>query len=415
MRFSLDRSALSSIFGAERSPRAWNLLPMTLPYFSLPAAGWRRPLLVLALATLLAGCGKDAPKPGKATPEVTVLTLQNQTLALQQELPGRTIASQESDVRPQVDGVLVKRLFEQGQLVKAGQPLFQIEPALYQAALNEAQANLRTAEAAAVTARLRAQRMQALGKDQLAARQDVDDAIASGQQAAAAVQAAQAARDTASTRLGFATVTAPIAGRIGRALFTPGALVTSAQADPLARIQQVDPMNVDITQSSNEYLALRRAIAEGGVQANSAPVRLRLSDGTDYPLPGMLEFADIDVQQETGSITLRAQFPNPEGQLLPGMYVRAQVGQGTQQQALLVPQSAVDRSAKGEAQAWLVDKEGKARLRTFRTARAVGNQWLVLDGISAGEQVVVAGAQGLADGMPVRMKTAPVAAPAGKD
>uniref|UniRef100_UPI003CD03CFB efflux RND transporter periplasmic adaptor subunit n=1 Tax=Stenotrophomonas indicatrix TaxID=2045451 RepID=UPI003CD03CFB len=183
MRFSLDRSALSSIFGAERSPRAWNLLPMTLPYFSLPAAGWRRPLLVLALATLLAGCGKDAPKPGKATPEVTVLTVQNQTLALEQELPGRTIASQESDVRPQVDGVLVKRLFEQGQLVKAGQPLFQIEPALYQAALNEAQANLKTAEAAAVTARLRAQRMQALGKDQLAARQDVDDAIASGQQA----------------------------------------------------------------------------------------------------------------------------------------------------------------------------------------------------------------------------------------
>lgn len=393
---------------------------MTVPDPTTRVAAWRpsplcRSLLVLTLAGLLSACGKDPAKPASAAPEVTVLTLRSQPLALQQELPGRTIASQESDVRPQVDGVLVKRLFEQGEMVRAGQPLFQIEPALYQAALNEAQANLKTAEAAAVTARLRAQRLQALGKEQLAARQDIDDAVASAQQAAAAVQAAQAARDTASTRLGFATVTAPIGGRIGRALFTPGALVTSGQADPLARIQQVDPMNVDITQSSSEFLALRRAIADGGVQADTAPVRLRLSDGTDYALPGTLEFADIDVQQETGSLTLRAQFANPDGQLLPGMYVRAQVGQGTRQQALLVPQSAVDRSAKGEAQAWLVDKEGKARLRTFRTERAIGNQWLVLDGISAGEQVVVAGAQGLSDGMPVRLKPAPAAAAAGKD
>ena len=374
----------------------------------------RAALLVVAVASLLAGCGKDAPKAAPAAPEVGVLTLQTQPLALDQELPGRSIASQESDVRPQVDGVLVARLFEQGQMVRAGQPLFQIEPALYQAALNEAQANLKTAEASAVAARLRAQRLQALGKDQLAARQDVDDAVANGQQAAAAVQAAQAARDTARTRLSFATVTAPIAGRIGRALFTPGALVTSGQAEPLARIQQVDPMNVDITQSSNEYLALRRAIAAGGVQASTAPVRLQLSDGTDYALPGTLEFADIDVQQDTGSITLRAQFPNPDGQLLPGMYVRAQVGQGTRQQALLVPQAAVDRSPKGEAQAWVVDKDGKARQRTFSTARAVGNQWLVLDGLSAGERLVVAGRQGLADGMPVRVKPA-TAAVAGKD
>ncbi len=391
---------------------------MTPTYSSFPARArlspqaWRAPWLAFGMATLLVACGKDAPKAAPTAPEVSVLTLQAQPLALEQELPGRTVASQESEVRPQVDGVLVARLFEQGQMVRAGQPLFQIEPALYQAALNEAQANLKTAEATAVAARLRAQRLQALGKDQLAARQDVDDAIASGQQAAAAVQAAQAARDTARTRLGFATVTAPIAGRVGRALFTPGALVTSGQAEPLARIQQVDPMNVDITQSSNEYLALRRAIAEGGVQASTAPVRLRLSDGTDYPLPGTLEFADIDVEQATGSITLRAQFPNPDGQLLPGMYVRGQVGQGIRQQALLVPQAAVDRSPKGEAQAWVVDADGKARLRVFRTARAVGNQWLVLDGIASGERVVVAGAQGLADGMPVRVK--PAAAPAGK-
>ncbi|WP_285317081.1 efflux RND transporter periplasmic adaptor subunit [Stenotrophomonas maltophilia group sp. Smal35] len=390
-----------------------NLLHTPSPRHARPLRMRRPALLALVLLSLLSACGKDAPKPTGRLHEVEVLALQEKPLAMEQELPGRTIASQESDVRPQVDGVLVKRLFEEGESVHAGQPLFQIEPALYQAAVNQAQANLKTAEAAAVTARLRAQRMQALGGEQLAARQDVDDAIASGQQAAAAVQAAQASLDTARTRLGFATVTAPIAGRIGRALFTPGALVTSGQANPLARIQQVDPMNVDITQSSNEYLALRRAIADGGVQATTAAVRLRLSDGSEYPLPGTLEFADIDVQQETGSITLRARFPNPAGQLLPGMYVRAQVGQGTQQQALLVPQSAVDRSPKGEAQAWLVDKDGKARLRLFRTARAVGDQWLVLDGLAAGEQVVVAGAQGLADGMTVRVKPAP--APAGKD
>jgi membrane fusion protein (multidrug efflux system) len=373
----------------------------------------RAPLLAIAVAALLAACHNDAPKAEAAPPEVSVLALQTQPLALDQELPGRTVASQESEVRPQVDGVLVARLFEQGQMVRAGQPLFQIEPALYQAALNEAQANLRTAQAAAVTARLRAQRQQSLGKDQLVARQDVDDAVANGQQAEAAVQAAQAVRDTARTHLDFARVTAPIAGRIGRALFTPGALVTSGQAEPLARIQQVDPMNVDITQSSNVYLALRRAIADGGVQASTAPVRLRLSDGTDYPLQGTLEFADIDVQQDTGSITLRAQFPNPQGQLLPGMYVRAQVGQGTRRQALLVPQSAVDRSPKGDAQVWVVDKDGKARQRVFRTARAVGDQWLVLDGISVGERVVVAGAQGLSDGMAVRVK--PAAASVGKD
>jgi len=368
---------------------------------------------MLVVVTQLGACGNDAAKAPPAPPEVTVLTLQTRALALAQELPGRTVASQESDVRPQVAGVLLSRLFEQGEMVKAGQPLFQIEPTLYQASVNEAQANVRTAEATAVAARLRAERMQALGTQQLAARQDVDDAIATHHQAEAAVQAAQAVRDTARANLGFARVVAPISGRIGRALFTPGALVTSGQAEPLARIQQVDPMNVDITQSSNEYLALRRAIADGGVQATTAPVHLKLSDGTDYAVAGTLEFADIDVDQQTGSITLRAQFPNPDGQLLPGMYVRAQVGQGTRQQALLVPQAAVDRSPRGDAQAWVVDEQGRARQRTFTTARAVGDQWLVLDGIRSGERVVVGGAQGLADGMAVRVKAAP--APAGKD
>nr|HBK46015.1 efflux transporter periplasmic adaptor subunit [Xanthomonadaceae bacterium] len=326
----------------------------------------------LAAVLSLAGC-KETRQASEPKPlQVQVLVLEPEPVSLQTELAGRTSASEESDVRPQVGGVLLKRLFAEGQTVQAGQPLFQIEPALYQAAANEARANLASAEAARATARLQAERYQRLGESQLISRQDVDDAVAAYRQAVASADAGRAALDTARTHLRFATVTAPIAGRVGRALFTPGALVTSGQADPLARIQKLDPMNVDITQSGNDYLALRRAIAAGGVQASTAPVKLKLSDGSDYPLPGTLEFADIDVDPTTGSITLRAQFPNPDGQLLPGMYVRALVGQGTRQQALLVPQSAVDRTPRGDAQAWVVGKDDVARLREFTTVRAVG-------------------------------------------
>lgn len=369
-----------------------------------------RSLACAALTCLiLAACTREKAASTPAPRIVQVLTLQAQPLALQQELPGRTAASEESDVRPQVSGVLLKRLFEEGAVVRAGQPLFQIEPALYQAAANEAQANLRTAQATAVAEGLRAQRLQTLGKDQLTSRQEVDDALATAKQSAAAVDAAAAVVETARTNLRFAAVSAPIDGRIGRALFTPGALVTSGQAEPLAKIQRLDPMNVDITQSSNEFLALRRAVAEGGVQDSTTPVRLKLSDGSEYPLPGTLQFADLDVDPGTGSITLRATFPNPDGQLLPGMYVRAMVGQGTRQQALLVPQAVVDRSARGNALAWVVDAQDTVRQREFRTARAVGDQWLVLDGLQPGERVVTSGRQGLADGAKVTIGAAPAA------
>jgi len=360
---------------------------------------------------LLAACTREQATQPLPPRVVQVLTLQAQPLALQEELAGRTVASEESDVRPQVSGVLLKRLFEEGALVRAGQPLFQIEPALYEAAANEAEANLRTAKATAVAASLRAQRMQALGKDQLTSRQDVDDALATARQTAAAVDAAAAVVQTARTNLRFAAVAAPISGRIGRALFTPGALVTSGQAEPLARIQRLDPMNVDITQSSNEFLALRRAIAQGGVEATSAPVTLKLSDGSDYPLAGTLQFADLDVDPGTGSITLRATFPNPEGQLLPGMYVRATVGQGTRQQALLVPQAVVDRSPRGNALAWVVGADDTVRQREFSTLRAVGDQWLVKDGLKPGERIVVGGRQGLTDGAKVALGAQPAAAP----
>lgn len=373
-------------------------------------SAWAGLLVIAALA--LGGCQGKADAPARTTRQVRVITLAPQSVALETELAGRTVASEESEVRPQVGGVLRERLFTEGQTVKAGQPLFQIDPTLYQAASNEARANLATAEAALATARLQAQRYQQLGKTQLISQQEVDDAVATYKQAAAAADANRAALETARTNLRFATVTAPIDGRIGRALFTPGALVTSAQADPLARIQQLDPMNVDITQSSNEYLALRRAIAAGGVEASSAQVHLTLSDGTGYPVPGTLEFADIDVDQATGSITLRARFPNPEGELLPGMYVRARVGQGVRQQALLVPQAAVDRTPRGDAQVWVVGQDDVAHLRQFTTLRSVGNRWLVDKGLKAGERIVTGGGEGLRDGEKVVVSAAAPAAAA---
>ncbi len=359
---------------------------------------------LLFLLFVLAGCGGQAPAPAARAKAVAVLTLQPQRVPLSVELAGRTVASEESEVRPQVSGILVKRLFEEGAQVRAGQPLFQIEPTLYQAAANEARANLATADAALATAQLRAARYRELGKTRLAAQQDVDDAEASFKQAVAARDANRAALDTARTQLRFATVDAPISGRIGRARVTPGALVTASQTDAIAKIQRLDPMNVDITQSGSQFLALRRAIAAGGMQASTAQVRLKLSDGTAYPLPGTLEFADIDVEATTGSVTLRARFPNPDGELLPGLYVRALVGQGVREQALLVPQAAVDRTPRGEAQVWVVGADNIARQRQFTTLRAVGDQWLVADGLKPGERVVVEGAQGLSDGAAVTVR-----------
>jgi membrane fusion protein (multidrug efflux system) len=381
--------------------------PRCTPQRHLPLAA-----LLIGTAMLLGGCKASQQKPAQQPKQVQVLVLKAEPVSLDTELAGRTVASEESEVRPQVSGVLLKRLFTEGQTVKAGQPLFQIEPTLYQASANEAQANLATSQAALVTAKLQAERYQQLGKQQMISQQDVDDAVATYRQAAAQSDASRAALDTARTNLRFATVTAPITGRIGRAAVTPGALVTASQTEAIAKIQQLDPMNVDITQSGNQFLALRRAIASGGVQASATQVKLKLSDGSDYPVAGTLEFADIDVDETTGSITLRAQFPNPDGQLLPGMYVRALVGQGIRQQALLVPQIAVDRTPRGNAQAWVVGSDNVVHLREFTTLRAVGNRWLVADGLKAGDQIVVGGAQGLTDGAKVTVTAKPAAAPA---
>lgn len=361
----------------------------------------------MLLAGLLGAChGSDAQKAGGPR-QVAVVTVRAEPVTLTTELAGRAAASEESEVRPQVGGILQRRLFEEGSEIKAGQPLFQIEPTLYQASVREAQADLSHAEAALVTARLKAERYRSLGHGQLAAQQDIDDAGATYRQAAASRDAAAAALQTARTNLRFATVDAPIDGRIGRSRVTPGALVTAGQDDAIAKIQKLDPMNVDLSQSGSQYLALRREIADGGVLPASTEVRLKLADGTDYPLPGRLEFADIDVAEDTGTVTLRARFPNPDRQLLPGMYVRAIVGQGVREQAILVPQAAVERTPRGLAQVWVVGRDGKAHRRDLKTRRAIGERWLVDAGLAAGEQVIVDGTQGLVEGAPVK-----VAAPA---
>lgn len=312
-------------------------------------------------------------------------------------------------MRPQVGGILQRRLFVEGSVVKAGQPLFQIDPTLYQAAVGEARAELRNAEAALTTARLRAERYRVLGQGQLTARQDIDDAEAQYRQAEASRDAAAAALQSAQTNLRFTTVVAPIAGRVGRSLVTPGALLTASQDTAIARIQKLDPMNVDLTQSGSQFLALRREIAAGGVLPTSTEVRLKLADGSDYPLPGRLQFADIDVAEDTGTVTLRAQFPNPDRQLLAGSYVRAVVGQGVRQQAILVPQAAVDRNPRGLAQVWVIGADGKALRRQLQASRAIGDRWLVDAGLEVGERVIVDGMQGLIEGAPVQV-SAPAAA-----
>lgn len=368
----------------------------------------------LLLAALLGACrGNDAEK--SAIPrQVTVAVTRTESVTLTTELAGRASAVEESEVRPQVGGILQRRLFEEGGEVKAGQPLFQIEPTLYQASVRQAEADLGYAEAALLTARLKAERYRTLGRGQLLAQQDIDDAQANYRQAQASREAAAAALQTARTNLRFATVDAPISGRIGRSLVTPGTLVTASQGDAIAKIQKLDPMNVDLTQSGSQYLALRREIAAGGVLPASTEVRLKLADGSDYPLPGRLEFTDIDVAENTGTVTLRARFPNPQRQLLPGMYVRAIVEQGVRERAILVPQAAVDRTPRGLAQVWVVGQDGKAQRRELKTSRAIGERWLVDAGLTVGERVIVDGMQGLVDGTLVEVAT-PAAATGRRD
>ena len=351
--------------------------------------------IVITAALLLAGCGArddTANRRGQqGTPEVGYIVAQPTSVPLVTELSGRTAAFQTSEVRPQVTGLIRKRFFTEGSFVKKGQPLYQIDPSLYQASTNQAQANLASAQAAAEAARVKADRYRPLARDQAVAAQDYTDAAAAARQANAAVAQSRAALDTARINLKFTTVPAPISGKIGRSLFTEGALVSTSQADPLAVITGLDPMFVDIQQSSADLLKLRRALSSGDAAATRAEVRLKLEDGSDYGYAGTVEFSEATVDTATGTVTLRARFPNPQGLLLPGMFVRAQFSQATEPSAFLIPQTAVSRDAKGQPQVYLVGPNNKAIARVVTAVRTVGANWVVTGGLAKGDKVITEG------------------------
>ena len=321
------------------------------------------------------------------------------------ELPGRTVAVMVSEVRPQIRGLIQRRLFTEGQQVKAGQVLYQIDPALYQADYENAKATVARAEAARVSARLLAERYAELVKIEAVSKQQNDDAEAAYGRAEAEVAAARAALDTARITLEYTRITAPIGGQVSASVFTPGALVTANQTDPLTTVRQLDPIYVDITQSSDQLLGLQRQLASGRLRRagkDAIKVRLRLDNGSDYEHVGMLAFTDVAVDETTGMVRLRTRFPNPNSLLLPGMYVRAFVPQAVDQNGLLVPQQGVTHNARGEAVALVVNGEDKVEQRTLKTAGTVGNRWLVSGGVTVGERLIVEGGQKVQPGAAVR-------------
>ena len=321
------------------------------------------------------------------------------------ELPGRTVAVMVSEVRPQIRGLIQRRLFTEGQQVKAGQVLYQIDPALYQADYDNAKATVARAEAARVSARLLAERYAELVKIEAVSKQQNDDAEAAYGRAEAEVAAARAALDTARITLEYTRITAPIGGQVSASVFTPGALVTANQTDPLTTVRQLDPIYVDITQSSDQLLGLQRQQASGRLRRagkDAIKVRLKLDNGSEYEHVGMLAFTDVAVDETTGMVRLRTRFPNPNSLLLPGMYVRAFVPQAVDQNGLLVPQQGVTHNARGEAVALVVNGEDKVEQRTLKTAGTVGNRWLVSGGVTVGERLIVEGGQKVQPGAAVR-------------
>ncbi len=380
----------------------------------------RKPSLpALALAGLLlaalAGCGRTASKAaGPAAPvEVGVVTLAPSAVTLTKELPGRTSAFRVAEVRARVNGIVQKRLFAEGSDVKEGQPLFKIDPAPYQAALEGAKAQLARAEATAASARLQAERFTELVADNAVSKQEYDNAMAALKAGEADVAAGKAAVQGAQINIGYTTVTSPLSGRIGRSAVTEGAYVQQSQATLLATVQQLDPVYVDLTQSSADALKLRRDHAEGKLKSagrGQARVTLVLEDGREYAIPGSLQFTDVTVDPSTGSIALRALFPNPRGELLPGMFVRARLDEGVNAEALLVPQQGVGRDQKGQPSALVVNDEQKVERRALVTERAVGDAWLVTAGLKAGDRVIVEGLQKVQPGATV--KAVPAAAQA---
>jgi membrane fusion protein (multidrug efflux system) len=364
-------------------------------------------MMALASLLLMGGCDSGHGKQGGAAPvpEVATVTIEPQKLELTTELPGRTSAYLVAEIRPQVNGIIQKRLFQEGSDVKAGQLLYQIDPAPFQVAYDSAKASLGKAEANLPSIRSRAERYRELIPDRAVSQQDCDDAAAAVEQARAEIEYWKAAVEAARINLGYTRVTAPISGRIGKSSVTDGALVTAYQPTALATIQQLDPIYVDVTQSSAELLRLKRNLETGRLSAdgkNGKKVRLLLEDGTPYPLAGMLQFRDITVDPATGSFTLRIVVPNPEHLLLPGMFVRAVVQEGIAAQAILVPQQGVSRTPKGEPIALVVDEAGTVQQRMLTLNRAMGDKWLVSSGLAAGDRVIVEGLLNVRPGATVK-------------
>lgn len=371
---------------------------------------------VLALLSAACGRGQTGPAAAPTGPvEVGVYHVVAKPVTITNELPGRTSAFRVAEVRARVNGIVLKRLFTEGSDVKEGQKLYVIDPAPYQAALDSAKAQLARAEANLASARVQAERYTELVQSNAVSKQEYDDAIAKQKSSEADVAAGRAAVQSARINLGYTTVTSPVSGRIGRSSVTEGAYVQAGQATLLATVQQLDPVYVDLSQSSSELLALRRELESGRMKSagqGKAKVTVLLEDGSEHPQPGTLQFSDATVDASTGAVALRAIVPNPKGTLLPGMFVRARLDEGINPQAILVPQIGVQRDQKGRATALVVDGQGKVALRILATNRTIGDSWLVEDGIQPGDQVIVEGIQKVRPGMPVRAVPAAVASAA---
>ncbi|EDS6648635.1 multidrug efflux RND transporter periplasmic adaptor subunit AcrA [Salmonella enterica subsp. arizonae] len=364
-------------------------------------------VLMLSGSLALTGCDdKQDQQGGQQMPEVGVVTLKTEPLQITTELPGRTVAYRIAEVRPQVSGIILKRNFVEGSDIEAGVSLYQIDPATYQVTYDSAKGDLAKAQAAANIAELTVKRYQKLLGTQYISKQEYDQALADAQQANAAVVAAKAAVETARINLAYTKVTSPISGRIGKSSVTEGALVQNGQASALATVQQLDPIYVDVTQSSNDFLRLKQELANGSLKQENgkAKVDLVTSDGIKFPQSGTLEFSDVTVDQTTGSITLRAIFPNPDHTLLPGMFVRARLQEGTKPAALLVPQQGVTRTPRGDATVLVVGADNKVEIRQIVASQAIGDKWLVTDGLKAGDRVVVSGLQKVRPGAQVKVQ-----------
>ncbi|MBO9579847.1 MAG: efflux RND transporter periplasmic adaptor subunit [Sphingobium sp.] len=364
---------------------------------------------ILLLGLALSSCGKKQGGPDRdSKPKSVGFVVANQAdVPVETELPGRTSAYRTSDVRPQINGIIQRRLFTEGALVRAGQPLYEIDARPYQAAFAEATANLSSALANEEAARAVAERYKPLAAIEAVSKQDYSNAVGAYRQASAAVAQRRAQLDTARINMRYTSVPAPITGRIGRSLVTDGGLVTANQATALAQINQLDPIYVDIQQSAAQLIALRRSFGKN--DGGAADVKLKLEDGTDYGLSGRVQFAETIVDERTGTVTLRAQFPNPDGLLLPGMFVRARLAQATQRGVFLVPQAGVQRDTQGQPQVWIVGAGNKAELRSIVAPRTQGPNWVVTEGLKPGERIIVQGTNNLKPDQAI--KPVPASAP----